>query len=83
MMSRCLYLPYKSSNPRTVRGARRRGWNVINNVRQRHLEANVSWVGLNIWCEHHCAGYWISSFSLAEFAFENPADATFFKMKWG
>jgi hypothetical protein len=43
----------------------------------------VGWSGLSLWCESHCAGYWISSFSLAEFAFENPADATFFKMKWG
>jgi hypothetical protein len=42
----------------------------------------VTWLGLNIWCEQNCAGYWISSFGLAEFAFENPVDATFFKMKW-
>jgi hypothetical protein len=43
----------------------------------------VGWLGLSLWCETHCSGYWVSSYDLAEFAFEKPADATLFKLKWG
>lgn len=78
-MSRCLSLPYKANNPRSVRGARRQGWTVI----KCSSNKAVSWTGLNIWCEMKCRGYWVSSHALADFAFENAADATLFSLKWG
>lgn len=80
-MSRSLYLPYRSSNPRSVRGARKRGWTVVqpDPTRAEH----TSWLGLNIWCEQVMSGYWISSFRLREFAFEKQSDALMFKLKWG
>lgn len=82
-MSRSLHLPYKATNPRSVRGARKQGWTVIRSCRMYTRDNKpVTWLGLSLWCETHCSGYWVNSFALAEFAFENPADATFFKMKW-
>lgn len=81
MMARSLYLPYKASNPRSVRGARRRGWTVAS-PRNNYTE-QVSWLGLTIWAERSMAGYWIANFQRREFAFEKPSDATAFMLKWG
>lgn len=84
MATRCLHLPYKASNPRSVRGARRRGWAVVTSTRVMNRDGKpMTHVALNIWCERYCTGYWLSSFFLSEFAFEDPADATLFKLKWG
>ena len=80
-MSRSLYLPYRPSNPRTVRGAKKRGWQTVRPALN-YVE-KVSWMGLCIWCERSSAGYWISSFQNREFAFERGADALAFQMKWG
>jgi hypothetical protein len=80
-MARSLYLPYRATNPRTVRGAKRRGWTAVS-PRNNYSE-QTSWMGLNIWAERSAAGYWVSSFSVREFAFEKPSDATAFLLKWG
>lgn len=80
-MARNLGLPYLASNPRTVRGAKKRGWTVVK-VDLKNL-ANVSWLGLCIWADASLKGYWVNSFSLREFAFESGADATAFQLKWG
>lgn len=84
-MSRSLSKPYHASNPRSVRGARKRGWTVVRTGQAgfKNGEVRLSWVGLNIWAETACRGYWVSSFHLGEFAFEDPVDATAFAMKWG
>lgn len=81
MMARSLYLPYKSTNPRSVRGAVKRGWTVIG-PNLSYVEI-TSWMGLNIWCERQCSGYWISSFGIRKFAFEKSSDALIFQLKWG
>ena len=80
-MSRNLHLPYLASNPRTVRGAKKRGWYVIK-PNPNYVE-RVSWMGLNIWADRSAAGYWVASFSLREFAFEKGSDAMAFQLKWG
>ena len=80
-MARNFGLPYRASNPRSVRGARKRGWTVAE-PRPSYVE-KASWMGVNIWCDKYLTGYWVSSFHLRQFAFENPADATAFKLKWG
>ncbi len=80
-MSRSLYLPYKANNPRSVRGARKRGWTVVS-PKPNYVERS-SWMGLNIWSERSMTGYWVSSFQRREFAFEKPSDATAFMLKWG
>lgn len=80
-MSRGLYLPYKSTNPRTIRGAKKRGWYVVK-PNPNYVE-RASWMGLNIWCDRTMGGYWLSSFHFREFAFEKGADAVAFQMKWG
>ena len=82
---RNLGLPYRATNPRTVRGARKRGWSVVRcgQAGFKNGEVRLSWMGLNIWAESACRGYWVSSFHLGEFAFEDPVDATAYAMKWG
>ena len=80
-MARSLYLPYRPTNPRTIRGAKKRGWYVVC-VRNDYVK-DASWTGLNIWCEANAAGYWLSSFHYREFAFEKASDALLFKLKWG
>jgi hypothetical protein len=80
-MSRSLALPYKTSNPRTIRGAKKRGWQPV--CPAPNYVEKASWMGLNIWCEQSSAGYWVSSFQLREFVFERGADALAFRMKWG
>lgn len=81
LMARNLGLPYKSTNPRSVRGAKKRGWTVI--CARNGYEKNLSWLGLTLWCETHLGGYWVSSFMNREFAFEDGRDAVAFKLKWG
>jgi hypothetical protein len=76
-----LYLPYKATNPRTIRGARKRGWTVMQP--RNGYEEKISWTSLCIWCERSMTGYWIASFPYQQFAFESSADATMFQLKWG
>ena len=81
-MARNLGLPYRSTNPRTVRGAKKRSWHVVK-VDCSKMEGRVSWVGLCIWADVSLKGYWVNSFFHREFAFESAADATAFQLKWG
>lgn len=80
-MARNFGLPYKATNPRSVRGAKKRGWHVVQ-VRN-DVNRDLSWMGLCIWADSRLGGYWVNSFSLREFAFESGADALVFKLKWG
>ena len=78
-MARSLRLPHKATNPRSVRGAVRRGWNTVEVSNWKH---GVTWIGLNIWCEMNLNGYWVSSYESGVFAFEDGKDATVFALKW-
>ncbi len=80
-MARNFGLPYRANNPRTVRGAKKRGWTVVK-ANPNYVE-KVSWLGLCIWAERSLGGYWVNSFHLREFAFERGADAMAFQLKWG
>ena len=80
-MSRSLHLPFKASNPRSVRGAKKRGWTVVQ--ARNGFEQDLSWFSLCLWCESHLGGYWVSSFGIRQFAFEDAKDAMMFKLKWG
>ena len=84
-MSRNFGLPYRASNPRSLRGAKKRGWTPVRcgTAGFKNGDVKLSWMGLNIWADSHCRGYWVSSFFHGEFAFEDPVDATAFAMKWG
>ena len=75
--------PYRRTNPRTVRGARKKGWHIVK-VTDRTVENfNTSWCGVEMWNARQAKGNWCSSFMLREFAFENVEDASWFTMKWG
>jgi hypothetical protein len=79
-MARCLNLPYKPHNPRSVRGAVKRGWYVVDvDLRKR----DISWMTLCLWAERGLGGYWVASHWLKQFAFESGADAVAFQLKWG
>lgn len=80
-MARNLGLPYRPNNPRSVRGAKKRGWTVVS-PNPNYVE-RTSWLGLTIWADNYLGGYWVNSFHHREFAFENPSDATAFQLKWG
>ena len=78
-MARCRNLPYKPQNPRSVRGAVKRGWHVVEvDLRKR----DASWMVLCLWAERGLDGYWVASLWLQKFAFESGADAMAFKLKW-
>lgn len=63
-----------------LRQAERRGWHVV--------RANVSsddykqWADVVKWCERNINGYYVCSYSLGKFAFEQGKDATWFLLKW-
>lgn len=80
-MARNLGLPYRPTNPRSIRGAKKRGWYVVK-PNPNYVE-KISWLGLNIWGDQNLSGYWVSSFHYREFAFEKGADAAMFQLKWG
>lgn len=80
-MARNLGLPYRAGNPRSVRGAVRRGWH-RSSPRPGYTQ-DISWLKLNIWCDNNLTGYWVSNYLYREFAFESAADATMFQLKWG
>ena len=72
----------KKGNPRTVRGARRMNWHVVD-VPGSVLEKNlVSWLGVMIWTDRNTDCKYVQSFQTREFAFENEADASKFILKW-
>ena len=82
-MAHSLKLPYKRNNPRSVRGARKRGWHVVDvDLRKLSGERDVSWMALCIWIDRSPCGYWVASHWLRQFAFESGADAVAFKLKW-
>jgi hypothetical protein len=81
-MSRNYSLKYRAVNPRSVRGAKKRGWQLLKPNRGMWEEEKVSWAGLNIWADRHCKGHYVSSYLLQTFAFENPSDALLFQLKW-
>jgi hypothetical protein len=78
-MARCLNLPYKPHNPRSVRGAVKRGWHVVEVDLH---ERDIKWMTLCLWAERGLGGYWVASHWLRQFAFESGADAVAFKLKW-
>lgn len=68
--------------PRSVRGAKRRGWIVVEPTYDPTKEGNPSYLGLQIWTDFNSTGKYVSSFDPTKFAFEKPEDAMFFKLKW-
>lgn len=79
-------LPFLKTNPRTVRGAERRGWHVVELPREVWIDRGTgnqtSWLGLQIWTDRNSDGYWVSSFGIRKFAFEKVEDASKFLFQW-
>lgn len=60
----------------TVRRAERRGWHVV------PFPKDAKWLDIVKWCERHSNGYYVYSYTLGKFAFEQGKDATWFLMRW-
>lgn len=66
--------------PRDVRGAIRQGWHpiIVSTAGK-----NVSYLGLQIYCDATMLGRWVSQFgSEIKFAFERESDASAFALRW-
>ena len=74
--------PWRATNPRTVRGARKKGWHIVKVPGLYREGKNTSWLGLQIWTLQQTKGNFVNSFALREFAFELEEDASWFTMKW-
>lgn len=70
----------KRRYPRSVRGAKRRGWTMIEP--KNYADKNVSYLGLQIWTDRNAKGKYVSSFEPTKFAFELDRDASWFALKW-
>ena len=68
----------RKRNPRSVRGARRRGWTVI----EPKPTEDASYLGLQIWTDRNDKGKYVSSFMPTKFAFELERDANWFALRW-
>lgn len=76
-------LPYKKSNPRSVRGASRRGWHVVDISDDAFKKINQSFLGLTLEADRQCKGYYVSQYwPQAKFAFEHLDDAAYFTLRW-
>lgn len=72
----------KRKYPRSVRGAVRRGWIVVEPKYDPTRVNNPSYLGLQIWTDCNVQGKYVSSFRPTKFAFELEKDATWFSLKW-
>ena len=82
MTARSLHQPYKPVNPRTVRGAKKRNWSIVDVPSDVMGRKQVSWLGLEMWAQRHSKSYWVSSFMNRQFAFELEQDASAFIFQW-
>jgi len=74
---------YRRTNPRSVRGAVRRNWHLVDLSNTNYVEkTNTSYVGLQIWATRNSVGRYVSSFMPTKFAFENPQDAMLFTLRF-
>lgn len=72
----------KRKYPRSVRGAKRRGWVVLEVEHKKIEEGAPSYLGLQIWTDRNAKGKWVSAFNPTKFAFELERDASWFALKW-
>ena len=73
---------YRRTDPRSIRGAKRRGWPTLS-VPKNYIEKNnVSWVGIMLWCDSKLKGRYVQDFQTHRFSFELQEDASWFAMKW-
>ena len=74
---------YVATNPRSIAGAVKRGWHVVEPSQHYGPKYNVSWLGLVIWTERNANGNWLSDYSKRQFAFDCVEDASKFLFAWG
>jgi hypothetical protein len=70
--------PYKKDNPRSVNGAERKGWHIVEVPRNYFEKHKLSWVGIELWTGRNTRGYFATEFLTRRFAFEREEDASKF-----
>lgn len=69
--------------PKSVRGAERRGYHIVELPLSNLNDRQTSWLGVNIWCTRQVKGHFVSRFHPDyKFAFQNEQDAVWFRLKW-
>ena len=82
------YHVFKPTNPRTIRGAEKRGWHVVHvPVGKRFYSPDsgtqLSWLGLEFWTNKNCKGEWVNEyFPNRQYAFKEAEDASKFIFQW-
>jgi hypothetical protein len=81
MESRGYNLPYCNTNPRTVNGARKRGWHTVK-ITDFMSKHGVSWFGLVLWADRNCLDHYVHAHMRNTFAFKSEQDASWFILRW-
>lgn len=72
----------RKNYPRSIRGATRRGYYIVDVPYESYDKHNISWLGLCIWADARKKGHFINNFVSRQFAFESESDASMFILKW-
>lgn len=72
----------QKTDPRTVRGARKKAWHVVTLPRDTLEKHKVSWLGITIWVTQNLESQYVNSYQTREFAFDSEADASKFILRW-
>lgn len=72
----------RKNYPRTIRGAERRGYTIVDVPADFHTKFKVSWLGVCIWTERWSKAHYVDNFMQRKMAFENSDDAAMFILKW-
>lgn len=76
-------MPYKKNNPRSVRGAIRRGWYAVGVPDNYTEKLGLSFLGLQISADQQSKGHYVCQYlPKPRFAFESIEDAAWFTLKW-
>jgi hypothetical protein len=69
-------------SPKTVRGAKKKGWNVVTLSPDALEKHNTSWLNLECWSIRQTKGNFVTCYATRKFAFEKIEDASWFTLKW-
>ena len=68
--------------PRSVRGAERRGYYIVDVPKETGQQLNVSWLSLCVWTDTYACDHFLNNYMLRQFAFASERDASMFTLKW-
>lgn len=72
----------RKNYPTSIRGAKRRGYTIVDVPIGNMEKFNTSWLGLVIWTDRCSSKHFINNFAERKMAFEAEEDASMFMLKW-